>query len=317
MSIDVNWSKEQVIKYLDEQLRANKSKSIEIILTKCNDEEIDGEALSLLSENIINLVKIDIKTKNVLKNNIIGKIEKNILKLKDNVKEDKIYKQVYKEDLEDIWNSLDQKMNELRLGEKCKFMKYLLIRDPPPCNDGQIFEYLKKVFPSLEDEIINDIKENLNSLAQSDLAISSNQYEMWEITEIIDKIKLLLIIELIKDANSNQQREEESCVDESTPEENDIKSFNFKIYSVLEVYEYTTSQRFHSKGIKNPINEFKQICKDFQIECDDECNNINYDQALKLKFASFMLWGSKEGLNKFFIINKLECIKDYFEKERK
>ena len=34
MSIDVNWTKEQVIKYLDEQLRANQSKSTEIILTK-------------------------------------------------------------------------------------------------------------------------------------------------------------------------------------------------------------------------------------------------------------------------------------------
>ena len=68
-----------------------------------------------------------------------------------------------------------------------------------------------------------------------------------------------------------------------------------------QIYNYDTSQNEYTRGFMNPIEEFKNICEYFNIWYKEELAYINYQQAKKIKLTSFMLWGWKEGLNKFFM----------------
>ena len=122
--VDINWSITQVKDFLENQKELNISKEI---TNKIQEEEIDGEAFSLLSKE--NLKNLGIK-KLKLQESILKYTEKNIIKLKEHVEEDKIYKQANSADLNDIWDSM--KTKNFKLGEELKFVKYLLIRDPPP-----------------------------------------------------------------------------------------------------------------------------------------------------------------------------------------
>ena len=41
------------------------------------------------------------------------------------------------------------------------------------------------------------------------------------------------------------------------------------------------------------------ICSTFNIKFENDCSFIDYDDAEKIEFSTFMLWGSEEGLKKF------------------
>ena len=51
---------------------------------------------------------------------------------------------------------------------------------------------------------------------------------------------------------------------------------------MIEIYDYETSQNEMTNGLRNPILEFQNLCKDFEIDCNNECTYINYSQALKI-----------------------------------
>ena len=90
------------------------------------------------------------------------------------------------------------------------------------------------------------------------------------------------------------------------------------IYSVIEIYDYETSQNEYALGFKNPIEEFKNICEDFEIEFKNDFTNVDYGKAVKIKLTSFMLWGTKDGLKKFFNEKNITLAKSYFfEGEKK
>ena len=296
MRVNLNCSKEEVIQFLKQNgFQANLTK-------KFNEEEIDGEAFSLLTSDDYQALSIRISKDKKKMNQLIENNGESLIKIKDKMKEDEIYKQLYEENLEDIWDSLEDKLSELKLGEKLKYIKYLLIRDPPPTRTHEylIIPYLKKVFPELEESDIKKMKENYEML---------NDQNIFSLLDSIGKLKLNIIIELIKLKIAQEEEEEEKTIE--------LKDI-FKIYSVIEIYENTTSQGLHSKSLLNRLEEFKLICEGFNIECDNNCNEIKYDQALKTKLASFLLWGSKNGLIKFLAENKINSINKYFtEKEKK
>ena len=104
-------------------------------------------------------------------------------------------------------------------------------------------------------------------------------------------------------------------------ESNFILRNDYNIYSLVKSYIYDTSQNEHSYGLLNPIDEFKKICEDFNIIDENDNDDIKYDEAFKSKLCTFMLWGSKEGVKKFFEENNINKAIEYFygknEKEEK
>ena len=154
--ITVNWSKEKLYDFLKTKLNID-SKS----LSKISEKEIDGEALILLSKKDY---KKELEIKNKEKDNILNYIEKDILKLNDNIKQNKIYEDIFTKEFKDICKSLTKKLKQLKFGEKLKYIKYLLIKNPPPEkeNKNDLNKYLNTILINENiDEIIEDIDNDL------------------------------------------------------------------------------------------------------------------------------------------------------------
>ena len=296
--VDINWSITQVKDFLENQKELNISKEI---TNKIQEEEIDGEAFSLLSKE--NLKNLGIK-KLKLQESILKYTEKNIIKLKEHVEEDKIYKQANSADLNDIWDSM--KTKNFKLGEELKFVKYLLIRDPPPNIDKkeEFVQYLQKVLGD-DSNSIEAIKDNLDDLLTIDLKELELKKE--------DILKVRIVIEILKQKEgSKNKNEKKNEPHTSLIESNFILRNDYNIYSLVKSYINKTSQNEHSYGLLNPIDEFKKICEDFNIIDENDNDDIKYDEAFKSKLCTFMLWGSKEGLKKFFEENNINKAIEYF-----
>ena len=188
MNLNIDSSKEDVAQFLKNKFNLN-----EKALAKISDEEINGEALTLLLKNDYKL--LEIKTQE--RNKIMKVIEKDILKLNDNIKQNNTYKYIYEENLNNLWNSLDNFISKLKLGEKLIFIKYILIRDPPPEREkiDDLSKYLKKVFK--EEEFVKSIIESLDDLLTYNVDQLEEICEEWEFSNI-DILKLRIIIELMK-----------------------------------------------------------------------------------------------------------------------
>ena len=346
MSITISLAKDDVINFLKSKLSID-----EKILDKFNEEDIDGESLILLNREFFK----DLNLKDILvQNKILSYAEKDILKINDNIKHNDLYKNIYTDDLNNLWKSLDDKLKQLKLGQQLKYIKYLLIRDRPPKkeNINDLSKYLVKTL-LCEKPIIDQIIENIDgliSLSKEELFIQcQEEYKLTKIQIFILKI----IIELIKrnnfkslekennisqmditkdESNTPNKENEENIIINKKNEKTNYKIMNlsniknstsdkYSIYSVIEIFKYDTSQDEITTGLINPKNEYEKICADFNINCQNECTFIDYDEAKKLKLTSFMLWGSKESLYLFFKNNNIKKAFDYFyqkkENERK
>ena len=321
--IDINWSKEKLIEFLENNVLIKEKKEKKTtILDNFEKEDIDGEAVSLLSQE--DFKNLGIQSQNQINKMIIPSVEKNILKIKNNIQSDRIYINVHKEDLNDLWNSLNEKISELKLGEKFKFLKYLLIRDPPPDKEPKekFIKYLEKVFKNEED--LNTIKDYYDDLFTDNISLSDN-YETF---------KLKIILELIKQKEENKnkkgfnldEKKEKKTIELLTPVKDEEKSFdnvflnmknNYTLYSLIQRYEYKTSQNEKDIGVCNPKEEYQKIIGDFSIKKESDYYEVNYDEAFKIKLTSFMLWGSKEGLNIFWKNHNINNAIDYFKDEKK
>ena len=299
--VDINWTKDQVINFFSAKRQSN-NKITEEFLLNLEREEIDGEAFSLLFKEDVRKLGI---TNIGLQKTIIEYGEKNVIKLKENIKKDNIYIQVYKEDLNNIWNKIEEKIQKVKLGEKLKFIKYLLIRDPSPNLEPKegFIQYLKKVLGENSDSI-GIIEDNFDEL----LAIDLNELGL----NLEDKRKVRIIIELLKQKECQNNNDGNNNA-ESVPTNNEVILHNdYEIYPLIKSYKYKTSQNEHSYGLLNPIDEFNKICEYFNIKGEDGINNINYDIAFKYELSTFMLWGSKEGLKKFFEDSNIKKAIEYF-----
>ena len=277
--------------------------------------------MNLLIEDDFKYFKFKIKEKK----DILSNLEKDILKPNINIKQDNEMKNIFEKDLKDLWNSLDDTLENLKLGKKKKYIKYLMIRDPPPKEiNNKLKIYLKKVL-KLEETTINGIYddfENLLDIKEKDFDEKCEENN-WDFENKEDKYKLKMIIELFKqkDKESNKGQNWEKEINEKVDKNKSEKKYKkrdinsdkdkYLFYNVIEVYEYKTSEKNMTNGLKNPINEFEKICKDFNIKYYNNCNYIDYNEAKKKKLSTFVLWGSKDGLELFF---KENCFDKQFNK---
>ena len=194
--ITVDWTKENVIEYLKVNFKIDSK-----ILDKINEKEIDGEALILLRKK--DFKKLGFSNED--RKNILKYIEKNILKLNKDISKNIKYLNIFTEnDLDKIWDSLGDIIETLKFGEQLKYLKYLIIKDPPPNinNKKELSNYLRKVL-DCDKKTLNKIKDKFDSLLSVNEEELEEYCEDWNIENIFDIYKLKIIIELIKDNKNN------------------------------------------------------------------------------------------------------------------
>ena len=352
--ITINSTKNNVISFLKNELNVNSEK-----LEKMNNEEIDGEVLILFRKKDFKEI---IGFNNEERKNILKHLERDILEKNDNIIQNVKYKKIFIENVDDLWDSLEETFSNLKYGERLKFLKYLLIRDPPPKEEKNRAKYFRKVL-SVDKSTINKIKEKFNNLLTFNEMNFEEQCEDWELPNE-DIYKLKIIIELIKQENKDKSsintikynnEEQNQKINENNEDkniehkkdkillnekeeekkENNIEaapnSFSLsktptkiddndkysQFYCVIEIFKYQTSQKEITYGLKNSINEFQKICDDFKINYENECFFIEYNEAKNIKLSSFMLWGTKEGLNHFLkTIKQEKNFEEYINKNQ-
>ena len=327
MNITVDSTIEQVNNYLKENFNIN-----EEILKKIREEKIDWEALILLRKSDFKNLGIKLKDRN----RIMENIETNILKMKYDIQKDNLYGKILNSDSTNLWNYLEANISNIKLGDKLKYIKYVFIKYPPPVkgNNDELYIYFQRYLKLEEDAIRQIIKNQEYFLSFQDQDFEEQCQEL-NIIDQDEQYKLKLIIELIK-SNDNQNHKTETSENIKQKIKIDGKNFRLKInleklinlnaidislkgdytiYSMIEIYDYETSQNEMTSGLRNPIPEFQKLCNDFEIDCNNECTYINYNQALKISISSAMIWGTKESLFLFFKENEINNTIDYFKKE--
>ena len=284
--ITINWRKEKVSNFLKNKFNFDDRKA-ERFIRQC----IDGEALILMIMNKHHEDMISSKKEDIIK--ISSNIEKNILKINDEIKENNLYKEIYSKDLKTLWETIDERLDSLKLGEKLKYMKYLLIRDPPPEED-KMKDYLTKIFVGEESK---KILEEFDDLMTLDLEELNDKCRKEFHIDDDNTFKLKIILELINEKNNNIENELNLELQQSSLFN---KTSRYLFYCLIEVFEYETSENDIAYGLKNSINEFKRICSELNITFSNECSSIDFGQAEKMELSSNMVWGSKESLNIFF-----------------
>ena len=341
MSINVDLTEEQLINFLKIKLNIK-----EDILKRIKEEKIDGEALILLRKKDFKYLGIGLGEKN----KILKYTEKDLIKMKKNFQDDTLYRKILNLTSKP-WDYLEAIISQLKLGDKLKFIKYTFIINQPPSitKPKELFQYLK-TFLKIEENTINQIIEIVNDILTYTEDIFDEQCQLLDIKDEDEIFKLKIVIELVKNNNikNNEKNKDNSLENFNTPKdvkviENLIKSgkkliFNhdliltkknrdeidsnifdqvslkndYNIYSMIKTYDYKTSQGEITTGLINPINEFQKLCSDFEIEHQDECTFINYNQGFKIKISTAMLWGTKEGLLQFFYDKGIGNAKEYF-----
>jgi hypothetical protein len=336
--ISVNWTKDEVYSFLKEKI------SDEDLLKKLKDEEIDGDALILLIKNGYKFPNLKLNVKKTL----LKYIETDIFIPKKNIEQNELFEEIYKEEIDKLWKK--NKSKELKIGDKLKYIKYLIIRDPPPDieKNNELEQYLNKIIENKNN--ISEIQKKFKDLLEYEESDLNEQFEEWELNDD-DIFKLKIIIKFKQNSYKSQQKKEintdnnkeinnknkiniinnQNYDDENNNIENkkselnssnrnesitqiiNEKNDNYKFYYVVEVFTYDTSQREITYGFRNPIEDFKKICSDFNIKYENDCSFIDYNDAEKIKFSSFMLWGSKEGLKKFLQENNIDLFIKYME----
>ena len=284
-------------------------------IEKIKDDEIDGEALIMLMKNDVmkKLNKI-YGIKSQAKKKILKEIEINIFKENNNIKNDELYKEIFAKDFKTLCNSLKNKLDDLKFGQRLKYIKYLILQNNPNKeNNVELKLYLDNIIQSKNKiEIILKNFYKLLKLEDNDFrVIFEEELELEE----NDSFILELIIEFIKEKevngniksekkNENNSENIEAAPNyfeknQITPLEDEYIDTKYLFYCVVEIFEYETSQGDIAYGMKNPVDEFKRICDDFHIDYKDECEYINYDKANEISISSNMIWGSKEGIYTF------------------
>ena len=205
MSINVDYTEEQVINYLKDKLKIN-----EEMIEKIKEEKIDGEALILLRTNDFKYLGFKIIDKAKIM------MDKNIIKMKKDIHKEDLYTKIINSTSTDPWDYLEMNKSKLKLGEKLKYIKYVFIRNPPPKieKSDELLNYLKKNLKVKEDAI-NQIKDNIKEI----LDLSEKEFEdickELDITEEDEQFKLKLIIEFIKSNSPNKLDKlfQETCLE--------------------------------------------------------------------------------------------------------
>ena len=333
MSINIDFTEEDVYNFLKNNLNIK-----EDILLKFKQEKIDGEALILLRKNDYKNLGIKLKDKN----KILENTEKNIFKMKKDIQKEDLYIKVVNSSKSGPWDFLNVNSNQIKLGEKLKYIKYIFIKNQPPNkeNTNELFNYLKTYLKADED-IVKQIAENIKDILDFNEQQFEEQCQELDLTEDDEQFKLKIIVKLMK---LNEEKIKSKSIREGniqTPndilqnfiktgkklklnilsnEDIDLNTIEiisldgeYNIYSMIELYNYETSQEDIASGLRNPINEFQKLCKDFNIDFEKDGTFIDYQKATKIKISTSMLWGTKESLEQFFIENGINNAISYFK----
>ena len=293
--ITIDSTKEKVLKCFERKLNSEKDK---IKLKKIINDEIDGEAFILIF-----LTGKDLKKYGIGATEELSKmIEKDIFKSSNNINVNKIYKEIFDKKFEALCNSLDEKLKGLKYGESLKYIKYLIIKHPPPNkeNKDDLKKYLNLLLSKKDN--IDDILDDFDDILSCNSTEFLSKCTEWELIQY-DIYKLKIFVEFIKTNKSNNNNLIDKELDTDKNKENieaapnlyetntitDEGKDEYYFYCVVEVFEYMTSQRDIAYGMKNPIEEFERICKDFHILYENECEKIIYKEADKIELLKHYL----------------------------
>ena len=226
---------------------------------------------------------------NFLKNEI--KLEENILKKFKNMNGINL-KELKDKDLENLG---------LKFGERRKLIKFsqsnTLIEITTNSSVEQVCEFLKVKFEFDEDSL-KSIRE-FEIDGKKFFNIAEDDFEDLNINDITKQKNIL---------NYIQKKIE--------PEEEISEEENFKHYLLIDILEYFTSEEDINNCPSNNLENFIQLCEDMDINNENNCSKINFDQADKIQLRSATLWGTKEGLYEFFDERKMKKTIEYFKDEK-
>ena len=166
--------------------------------------------------------------------------------------------------------------------------------------------------------IIKIMKENINKSQQKEetknddnkdnsINLIKNETIGNEINDIINKKNKDIDLNKKKKSNENIDAPNSfNIVELVTPIPYEKKKDNYLFYCVIEVFTYDTSQREKTYGLRNPTENFKKICENFNIKFENDCSFIDYNDADKIELSTFMLWGSKKSIKEFLKENNIE-----------
>lgn len=246
---------------------------------------------------------------------------KNEIKLEENVI--KNFQEINGKKLKELKNE-DLKEKGLKLGERRKLLKYfeeITIKS----TKEEVFVFFKNRF-KLDEKALNQIKD-LEINGEDFFNLGENDFDDLNISDIDIQKSILNYINEHKPKPKNEniieteqnQIEENTIITtniEETEEENYIEE-NFKHYLLIDILEYETSEEDINKCPSNNLKEFIQLCEDMNINNEDNCEKIDFDQADEIKLKTVMLWGTKEGLFEFFVKRKMNKTLEYFYNEDK
>ena len=189
---------------------------------------------------------------------------------------------------------------KFKLGERKKLKYYL--NEIRKNTTNEICKLLEEKF-QVTAETLEIIKEN--EITWEDFyELSDDDYETYFIEdEIKNKIK-----EYIKEIKAKKIKEENYI---------QLEDLSYKVYHLIEIKEYYTSQNDINRCPFNKMEEFASLCKDLNIKEKLNCTEIDYDFANKIKLKVVSLWGTKEGIIDFFEKNRITEGKNYFEEKNK
>ena len=278
--ITINFTKEQVIDYLQNKLEINDRN----LMNNIRKEEIDGLALILII-----LFKYPYEK---LKREYITKISSKIDRQMYKINENKITNDFSSENINQLWKNLGDTLDDLKIGQKLKYMKDLIIKDPPP-EFNEINNYIKKIFLEDSEKII----QNYEDLITKDME-KINQRCKEDDMEINSDYAFILKL-IIKKINEKNKNKENNNISLENNQQDELNTNQYLLYCLVEVYEYETSENDISYGLKNPIDEFKKLCLDLKIKYLNDCSYIDFSKAQTIELSSYMIWGSKESLELF------------------
>ena len=249
------------------------------------------------------------------------KLEENVLKNFQDINGQKI-KELNYENLKELG---------LKLGERRKLLKYLKSYDNTKeisINEITVNSTKEEVCLFLENRFkLNE--DSLKLIKEYDINgegffnLCEDDFEELNILDIDIQNRILSYINKNKPRNEIVIENTENTIEknivitnmETIEEENFIEE-NFKHYLLIDILEYETSEEDINKCPSNNLQEFIQLCEDMNINNEDNCAKIDFDQADEIKLKTATIWGTKEGLFEFFEKRKMNKTKEYFNNDK-
>ena len=267
------------------------------------------------------------KIKNFLKNEM--KLDEQTLENFKNIN-GKEFKKLEKENLINLGLKIGERKKLLSYLELVKSIKENISNITNSSSIEDVCNFLKNQF-NIDDEILNILKEN-DVDGKMFLGFTPEDIEDLNIED--EELKKNLVDYINENNTSENEINEENQKNESyikneTPkdkEENQIKRKNeeesiklknneeiFNHYQLIEIIEYITSEEEINKCPSNKIEDFIQLCEDMNIETEDNCSKINFDQANNIQIKTVTIWGTQDGLLEFFKEKKMNKTLDFLK----